>query len=99
MCWCRDNWQHPVEKVRGAKSSGWPVDGMARVKTQSLATDCCLKGWKVSISVCMEAMRKEREGGDCMRVEGVGDSAGTEKWLWWNGKEGNMAVGSNPSER
>jgi hypothetical protein len=74
---------------------------MARVYTQTLATDCCLKGWKVSISVCMEEMRKEkeREGGDCMSVEGVGDSAGTEKWLWWNGIEGNIAVGSNPWER
>jgi hypothetical protein len=52
---------------------------MARVYTQTLATDYCLKGWKVSISVCMEEMRKEkeREGGDCMSVEGVGDSAGT----------------------
>jgi len=31
----------------------------------------------------MEEMRKEkeREGGDYMSVEGVGDSAGTEKWL------------------
>ncbi len=67
---------------------------MARVYTQTLATDCCLKGWKVSISVCMEEMRKEkeREGGDCMSVEGVGDSAGTEKWLWWNGIEGNIAT-------
>ncbi len=90
---------------------------MARVYTQTLATDCCLKGWKVSISECMEEMRnkdwkvsisvcieemrkeKEREGGDCMSVEGVGDSAGTEKWLWWNGIEGNIAVGSNPWER
>jgi hypothetical protein len=74
---------------------------MARVYTQTLATDCCLKGWKVSISVCMEEMRKEkeREGGDCMSVEGVGDSAGTKKWLWWNCIEGNIAVGSNPWER
>ena len=61
---------------------GWPVDGMATVYTRTVATDGCLKGWKVSISVCMEEMRNEREGGDCMRVGSVGDSAGTEKWLW-----------------
>ncbi len=56
---------------------------MARVYTQTLATDCCLKGWKVLISVCMEEIMKEkdREGGDCMSVEGVEDSAGTKKWL------------------
>ena len=67
---------------------------MARVYTQTLATDCCLKGWKVSISVCMEEMRKEKEsvGGDCMSVEGVGDSGGTEKWLWWNGIESSTAT-------
>ena len=65
---------------------------MATVYTRTVATDGCLKGWKVSIF----QTRKEREGGDCMRVEGVGDSARTEKWLWWNGIESNMAVGSNP---
>ena len=65
-------------------------------------TPNCCNGWLpqglegLDFSECMEETRKEREGGDCMRVEGVGDSARTEKWLWWNGIESNMAVGSNP---